>query len=197
MEQTPDEIRASVRERFAKIARSPETETGFAVGPKSAKALGYPAQEIDALPGSVTESFAGVGNPFSLGEIKPGQTVLDLGCGAGLDCLLAARKVGPSGRAIGVDLTPEMIHKATQNALALGLANAEFRQGDIESLPVESGTVDVVISNGVFNLCPDKPRALAEVHRVLRPGGRLLMADIILEDHVSREKVRLLGSWSS
>ena len=197
MEQTPDEIRASVRERFAKIARSPETETGFAVGPKNAKALGYPAREIDVLPVSVTESFAGVGNPFSLGEIKPGQTVLDLGCGAGLDCLLAARKVGPSGRVIGVDMTPEMIHKATQNALALGLANAEFRQGDIESLPVESGTVDVVISNGVFNLCPDKPRALAEVHRVLRPGGRLLMADIILEDHVSREKVRLLGSWSS
>jgi len=197
MEQTPDKIRASVRERFSKIARSPETETGFAVGPKSAKALGYPAQEIDALPLAVTESFAGVGNPFSLGEIKPGQTVLDLGCGAGLDCLLAARRVGPSGRAIGVDMTPEMIHKATQNALALGLANAEFRQGDIESLPVESGTVDVAISNGVFNLCPDKPRVLAEVHRVLRPGGRLLMADIILEDHVSREKVRLLGSWSS
>jgi SAM-dependent methyltransferase len=197
MERSPDEIRASVKERFSKIARSPESETGFAVGPKSAKALGYPAQEIDALPTSVTESFAGVGNPFSLGEIEAGQTVLDLGCGAGMDSILAGRKVGPTGRVIGVDMTPEMIAKAKRNLRDVGMTTVEFRLGDVESLPVETGTVDVVISNGVFNLCPEKPRVLAEAFRVLRPGGRLLMADIILEDHVSREKVQLLGSWSS
>lgn len=196
MEQTPDEIRASVKERFARVARSPETERDFLVGPESAKTLGYPADEIDALPVAVTESFAGVGNPAALGEIEPGQTVVDLGCGAGMDSILAARRVGPSGKVIGLDMTPEMIRKAKRNAHGLGLANVEFRQAMIESLPVDASTVDTVISNGVFNLCPDKPRVLAEVFRVLRPGGRVQMADMILEDHVTPEKVQLMGSWS-
>lgn len=196
MEQTPEAIRASVQQRYANLARTPESERTFPIGPQSAKALGYPADEIDALSASVTESFAGVGHPFSLGRIERGQTVLDLGCGAGLDSFLAARQVGPSGKVIGVDLTAEMIDKARRNAGALGLANVEFRLGDLESLPVPSGTVDVAISNGVFNLCPHKPRVLAEALRVLRPGGRLLMTDVILEDHVTPEKVQLMGSWS-
>ena len=196
MDQQPEQVRAAVRERYARLARSPDSETGFAVGGQSAKSLGYPAQEIDGLPVSVTEAFAGVGNPFSLGPIGPGQTVLDLGCGAGLDSILAAGKVGPSGRVIGVDVTSEMIDKARRSADALGVANVEFRLGDVESLPVAAGTVDVALSNGVFNLCTDKPRALAEVFRVLRAGGRLLMADMILEDHVTPEKVQLMGSWS-
>lgn len=196
MDQTPEAIRASITERFANLARSPESEEGFPVGPESAKSLGYPATEIDGLPKSVTESFAGVGNPFSVGELQPGETVLDLGCGAGMDSILAARKAGLSGKVIGVDFSPEMIDKATSSAQALGLTNVEFRPGDLEALPLKNATVDVAISNGVFNLCLDKPRVLREVFRVLRAGGRLQMADMILEDHVTPEKVELMGSWS-
>lgn len=196
MDEAPEVIRASVRQRFGKLARSPGSEMAFPVGPGSAKSLGYSSDQIDGLPLSITESFAGVGNPFSLGAPQAGETVLDLGCGAGLDSILAARLVGPSGKVIGVDLTPEMIEKAAGNARAIEAANVEFRLGDLECLPVPDGTVDVAISNGVFNLCPDKPRVLTEVYRVLRAGGRLFMADILLEDHVTPEKVQLMGSWS-
>jgi arsenite methyltransferase len=196
MDESPETIRDSIKERYARLARSPGAEEGYPVGPKSAKKLGYPADEIDALPDSAAESFAGVGNPLSLGEIGPGQTVLDLGCGAGLDSILAARKVGPSGKVIGVDATEEMIAKAKRNANGLNLTNVEFHLGDVESLPVADETVDTVISNGVFNLCLDKPRVLREAYRVLRAGGRFFMADMILEEHVTPEKVRLIGSWS-
>lgn len=196
MDEAPEAIRASIRDRYGNLARSPQSDKGFPVGPESAKSLGYPAAEIDGLPTSVTESFAGVGNPLSLAELQAGETVLDLGCGAGMDAILAARKVGPSGTLIGVDFSPEMIDKATRNAVALDLPNVEFRLGDLEALPLENGTVDVAISNGVFNLCPDKPKVLGEVLRVLRVGGRLCMADMILEDHVTPEKVQLMGSWS-
>lgn len=196
MDPSPETIRASIKDRFANVARSPESEKGFSLGPESAKSLGYSSAEIDALPQSVTESFAGVGNPFSLGELHAGETVLDLGCGAGMDSVLAARRVGPSGKVVGVDITEEMLGKARENAARLGLTNAEFRQADWEALPLETGTVDAAISNGVFNLCLDKPRAVAEAFRVLRAGGRLHMADMILEDHVRPEKVQLLGSWS-
>jgi arsenite methyltransferase len=196
MNESPETIRDSIKERYSRLARSPGVEEGFPVGPKSAKLLGYSAKEIDELPDSATESFAGVGNPFSLGEIGLGQTVLDLGCGAGMDSILAARKVGPSGKVIGVDATEEMIVKARRNAEELNLTKVEFHHGDVESLPVANDTVDTVISNGVFNLCLDKPRVLREVFRVLRAGGRFFMADMILEDHVTPEKVQLMGSWS-
>ncbi len=152
--------------------------------------------EVGALPGSVTESFCGVGNPLGLGDVLPGQTVLDLGCGPGMDSLLAARRVGPAGKVVGVDLCPEMIDKARRNAALLGLANVTFVQGQIEKLPLPDASVDVVISNGVFNLCPDKPAVLAEVARVIRPGGRLRMADILLEEGVTPEEVARKGSWS-
>ena len=148
------------------------------------------------LVGSVTESFAGVGSPLCLGDIRPGEAVLDLGSGAGLDCFLVAARVGSSGRVVGVDLTEEMVKKARENAIALGVRNVEFLCRPIEDLPLEDGVADVAISNGVFNLCPDKPRALAETARVLRPGGRLLMADILLEDRVTPEEVARLGTWS-
>jgi arsenite methyltransferase len=196
MSESPEQIRGAIEQRFSRIARSPGTEKEFPVGPASAKLLGYPAGEIDALPGSVTESFAGVGNPFSLGEIEPGQTVLDLGCGAGMDCILAARTVGPAGKVVGVDSTEAMIVKAKRNAAESNVTNVEFLHGDVESLPVGGDTVDTVISNGVFNLCLDKSKVLREIFRVLRPGGRLFMADMILEAHVTPEKVRLMGSWS-
>ena len=196
MGETHEDIRAAVRGRFAAIAATPAREKKFPIGPDSAKNLGYDSEEIDRLPASVTESFAGVGNPLGLGEIHPGETVLDLGSGAGLDCFLAAAWVGPSGRVFGVDLTEEMVEKARENATALGVRNVEFLCGPIEDLPLEDAVAHVAISNGVFNLCLDKPRALAGTARVLQPGGRLLMADILLEDRVTPEEVARLGTWS-
>jgi arsenite methyltransferase len=196
MSASREEIRAAVKQRFAGIARSPDQEKKFPVGPNSARGLGYDPRAIDALPASITESFCGVGNPLSLGEIRPGQVVLDLGCGAGMDCILAARKVGPAGKVIGVDMTAEMVAKARENGKCQGLANVEFRQGDLENLPLPDASVDLVISNGVFNLCPDKARVLAEAFRVLRPGGRLQMADILLHEEVTPEEVARLGTWS-
>jgi SAM-dependent methyltransferase len=196
MPDTADEIRAAVEQRFAQVARSPEQEKKFPVGPASAKKLGYDPQEIDFLPPSVTESFCGVGNPLGLGEVRPGQSVLDLGSGAGLDSLLAARRAGPAGKVVGVDLCLEMVEKARRNAGLLDLRNIEFIQAQIEKLPLPEGSVDLVISNGVFNLCPDKPGVLAEAFRVLRPGGRLQMADILLHDDVTPEEVAQKGEWS-
>jgi len=196
MRQTPDAIRAMVRERFAKVARTPEREKKFPIGPASAKALGYDREELDRLPLSVTESFSGVGNPLSLGHIGPGQTVLDLGSGAGLDGILTARRVGSTGNVIGVDLTPEMLAKARRAVETLGLKNVAFLHAEIEGLPLPDGVVDVAISNGVFNLCADKPKVLAEVFRVLRFGGRLQMADILLHDDVTPEEVATKGAWS-
>jgi SAM-dependent methyltransferase len=189
-------IRAAIERRFAQVARSPGQETRFPVGPASAKKLGYDPQEIDALPPSLTESYCGVGNPLGLGEVLAGQTVLDLGSGAGLDSLLAARRVGPTGKVVGVDLCAGMVEKAHRNALLLGLGNVEFMRAEVEKMPLPDGSVDVAISNGMFNLCPDKPGVLAEVFRVLRPGGRLQMADILLHDGVTPEEVAQRGEWS-
>jgi arsenite methyltransferase len=196
MTDSPDAIRAAVRQRFVKIARSPDQEQKFPVGPASARKLGYDPHEIDSLPPSVTDSFCGVGNPLGLGEVLRGQTVLDLGSGAGLDSLLAARRVGPTGKVVGVDLCPEMVEKAHRNALLLGLYNVEFVEAQIERVPLPDGSVDVVISNGVFNLCPDKSAVLADAFRVLRPGGRLQIADILLHEAVTPEQVARLGEWS-
>ena len=194
--QQPDNLRASVIYRFRKVAIAPDQERKFPVGPESAKKLGYDLCEVDALPSAVTESFCGVGNPFLLGQPLPDHRVLDLGCGAGFDTLLAAQMVGPNGKVIGVDMTPQMIVKARNNAESLGLMNVEFVLGEIEDLPIPDASVDLVISNGVFNLCPDKPRVLSEVFQVLKPGGRLQMADIFLEPQVTPQEVASKGSWS-
>jgi SAM-dependent methyltransferase len=191
-----DPIRNQIRERFARIARSPESERVFPVGPESAKSLGYAADEIDSLPSEVTESFSGVGNPLSLGNLIVGQTVLDLGCGAGLDSILAARRVGATGKVIAIDMTEDMLDKGQSNSTSLGITNVTFLLADAESLPVPDGVVDVVITNGVFNLCPDKPKVLAELYRVLRPQGCLQMADILLHADVTAEEVAKIGTWS-
>jgi arsenite methyltransferase len=196
MKETPDHIKAGIKQRFVRLALAPQEEQKFPVGPASAKHLGYDPHEIDSLPPSVTESFAGVGNPLALGELRAGETVLDLGSGAGLDSILAARRVAPTGKVIGIDFAAEMVEKATLNARTVCATNAEFRQGEAEALPIRTGSVDVVISNGVFNLCLDKPKALAEAFRVLRPGGRIQMADILLEDGVTPQEAARKGTWS-
>ena len=192
----PDVLRALVIDRFTEVATEPQRETKFPVGPESAKKLGFQVAEVDSLPSAVTESFCGVGNPFLMGNPQLGQTILDLGRGAGFDTLLAAGRVGASGKVVGVDMTLEMITKARHAASSLGISNVVFIRGNIEALPLASSSVDLVVSNEVFNLCPDKPKVLGEVFRVLKPGGRLQMADILLEPHVTPEELATKGSWS-
>lgn len=196
MPDDPELIRAAIAQRFARVALTPEQETRFPVGLASARRLGYGVAELDAVPATATESFCGVGYPFALGLPCPGETVLDLGCGAGLDCLVAAWYVGSTGRVIGVDRSPEMIARACQTTQALGLKQVEVMQGEIERLQVADTSVDLVLSNGVFNLCLDKPAVLAEIVRVLRPGGRLQMADILVHEEVSPDTVAQRGAWS-
>lgn len=164
---------------YSRVAAEPRGEFYFHRGPIYASEwLGYDAEQLAALPTSATESFAGVGNPHVIGPMELGMTVLDVGCGAGMDLLLAAIRVGPLGHAIGVDMTAGMRDKAAASARSAGLSNVEVRAGDAETLPVPDGSVDIVISNGVLNLVPDKRRAYSEIARVLRPGGWLYLADI-------------------
>jgi SAM-dependent methyltransferase len=195
LRRPPGSIPAAVRQRFARIATVPGRDKRR-IGPAVAKELGYDPGQIDGLPASVTESFAGVGNPLSLGEVCPGETVLDLGSGAGLDSILAARMVGPAGRILGIDFTPQMVERARRNVEAASLPNIAFLEAPVEALPLADGTADVALCNGLFNLCPDKPKALAEVFRVLKPGGRFLIADVLLEDRVMPEEVARKGAWS-
>ncbi len=197
MSESVDEIRNQMRQRFVQVALGPKAPQRHPTGPDSAKRLGYDPAEIDARPAVVTESFAGVGNPFALGAPRPGKCVLDIGCGAGVDSILAARRVGPFGRVVGVDATAEMVRKAQANAATVGVANAVFHHGEADRLPAGDGTIDLVISNGVFNLCFDKPQVLVEVYRVLKPGGRLQMADILLGEGVPECEVERTGAWSA
>lgn len=192
-----DSFEATIRERFARIASSPDQAAVFPDASTIANSLGYDIEEIQGLPASATESFCGVGNPLALGHLRVGDTVLDLGSGAGMDSILAARQVGPTGKVIGVDMTEAMVRKARSNAAVLGLTNVEFIHARLENLPLDDESVDVAISNGTFNLCRDKPKALAEVFRVLRPGGRVQMADILLHDEVTQEEVASKGAWST
>ena len=191
-----DVLRTAIQEEYAEVAACPMNGFHFHTGKFLADRLGYPAERVDALPDSAVESFAGVGNPFSWGDLQSAETVVDLGCGAGFDMILAAEMVGPEGLVIGVDMTPAMLNKARHNAALLGLSNVNPREGFLEELPIADGTADVVISNGVINLCPDKETVLAEAFRVLKPGGRLQISDIIVENGVPEGAKQDIALWT-
>jgi arsenite methyltransferase len=192
----PETLRAQVRGKYREVAVDPDASFHFHTGRALAHRLGYDAAAVGALPDPAVESFAGVGNPFSLRPLVPGERVVDVGSGAGFDSFIAAGQVGAGGQVVGVDMTPEMLAKSRHTAAALGLGHTEFREGLAEALPVEDGWADVVISNGVINLCADKRGVFAEIRRVLRPGGRLQFADIANGRPVPVEAMRDIDLWT-
>jgi arsenite methyltransferase len=189
-------LREAIQEEYAEVAANPHRGFHFHTGRPLARMLEYADEWLVGIPEPSIESFAGTGNPFSLGELRPGERVVDVGCGAGIDSLIAAKKVGPEGRVIGVDMTPSMLEKARHAANETGLSNVEFREGYAEALPVEDGWADVVISNGVLNLMPDKAAALEEMSRVLKPDGRLQIGDILVQKAVPESAKRKIDLWT-
>jgi arsenite methyltransferase len=190
-------LKQEVQTTYRRVAVAPESEFHFHRGPEyAATRLGYDVAELAALPRKVTASFAGIGNPHAIAPIPTGATVLDMGCGAGTDLLLAARRVGPQGRAIGVDMTADMLAIAANGARACGLDHVELKESDVAALPVDDATIDVVISNGVLNLVPDKVRTIHEMWRVLRPGGRAQIADITIDVELPESAVRDIDLWT-
>ena len=192
----PDALREQVREKYREVATDPTRTFHFHTGRPLAARLGYDTAAVDALPDRAVESFAGVGNPFSLRFLDPGERVVDVGSGAGFDSFIAAGQVGPDGQVVGIDMTAEMLQKSRATAEALGFGHVEFREGLAEQIPVEDGWADVVISNGVINLCADKKTAFEEIFRVLRPGGRLQFADIANGRPVPPEALRDIDLWT-
>ncbi len=190
-------LRSEVRQKYKEVAVDPAGTFHFHTGRPLAARLGYDDAMVAALPDAAVESFAGVANPFSLIQPSPGERVVDIGSGAGFDIFIAAGFVGDMGQVVGVDMTPEMLDKAQSTAAEMGLSQVEFRYGLAEELPVENGWADVVISDGAFNLCADKQAVFDEVMRVLRPGGRLQMADIANGNEVPEEAVRDVDLWTA
>ena len=193
----PVALREEVKSKYREVACNPRGEYHFHTGRPLARRLGYDMAVVDRMPDAAVESFAGVASPFSLRRLEPGEKVVDAGSGAGFDCFIAAQQVGPTGRVVGVDMLPEMLEKSRASARAMGLGNVEFREGLIEEMPLEDGWADVVISNGVINLCADKKRAFGEIWRVLRPGGRLQFADIANGRPVPASALRSIDLWTA
>jgi len=189
-------LRSEVRDKYREVAVAPAGDYHFHTGRRLAARLGYDADEVDPLPETAVESFAGVANPFALRRLQSGERVVDVGSGAGFDSFVAARQVGPEGRVVGVDMTPEMLAKSRATAEVLGLTSVEFREGLAEALPVADGWADAVISNGVINLCADKWAVFREIVRVLRPGGVLQFADIANGRPVPPEALRDIDLWT-
>jgi SAM-dependent methyltransferase len=190
-------LRAEISNIYARVAEDPNGEFHFHRGPEyAAEFLGYDAAELALLPTECTASFAGIGNPLAIGAIHPGETVLDIGCGAGMDLLLSAKRAGPNGHAIGVDMTDEMVERARNSAETAGLRQVEIRKGDATALPVADASIDVVSSNGVLNLVPEKERGFAEIVRVLKPAGRLHLADIALDVELPEDARRNIDLWA-
>jgi arsenite methyltransferase len=191
-----DVLREEIRRTYTDVSTVPEQEFIFPTGRGWAQELGYPEPELSRVPEASVESFAGVANHWTLGRVEPGSVVLDLGCGAGTDLLIAAQMTGPGGRAIGVDMTATMLERARASAAEMGLANVELHESLIESLPLEDASVDAVISNGVIDLVPDKDAVFDEIDRVLRPGGRLQLADVVIHNEVSEDARKRIDLWT-
>ena len=188
-------LKSEIKKTYASVSEDPATERIFPTGRAWAEDLDYPP-ELRAVPDTAVASYAGVANPFSLGRLEPGECVVDLGCGAGTDTLVAAQMVGPEGHVTGIDMTPEMLVRARRAADELGVRNVELVEAEVERLPLADESVDVVISNGVIDLVPDKDAVFSEIYRVLRPGGRMQVADVTLQRPVSEEGKRNIDLWT-
>ena len=193
--QDKKRIEESIRGKYAKVAMSPEGLFKYPTGLAGLKALDYDPEIIQDLPEALSASYCGVGNPFTLGAILKGEAVLDIGCGAGIDTIVAAMMTGPTGTVTGIDLVPEMLAQAKENAQMMDLRNVTFVETSAEKMPLPDADFDVVISNGVFNLIPDKGRALAEAFRVLKSSGRLMIADQVLVGQLPKDKKARIKSW--
>ena len=193
----PFVLREEVKSKYRDVAINPSGEYHFHTGRLLAKRLGYDSTVVDSMPDAAVESFAGVANPFSLRSLERGEKVVDAGSGGGFDSFVAAHQVGPEGRIVGVDMLPEMLAKSRRTAELMGVDNVEFREGLLEEIPLEDRWADVVISNGVINLCADKQRVFSELSRVLRPGGRLQFGDIANGKPVPESAVRNIDLWTA
>lgn len=188
-------LKSEIKKTYASVSDKPESDFIFPTGRAWAEDLGYPA-ELGDVPDGAVESFAGVANPWQLGRLAPGERVLDLGSGAGTDSLIAAQMVGENGKVTGIDMTPAMLAKARAAAADMGATNVEFVEGEAEQLPLADASIDVVISNGVIDLVPDKDAVFAELFRVLTPGGRMQIADVTIQNPVSEEGRRKIDLWT-
>ena len=191
-----DVLKTEIRRTYASVSEEPEKDFVFPTGRGWAADLDYPADLLSRVPDTAVESFAGVANPFSLGALEPGERVLDVGCGAGTDSLVAAQMVAPDGRITGIDMTPQMLAKARRAAEEMGLDNVEFVEAEAEQLPFPDESFDVIVSNGVIDLIPDKDAVFSEFLRVLRPGGRIQVADVTIQNPVSEEGRRDIDLWT-
>jgi SAM-dependent methyltransferase len=191
-----NQLREAIQDKYTAVAETPEQGFHFHTGRPLALMLGYDSSDVDRLPRATVDSFAGTGNPFSMGALRPGETVVDLGCGAGFDSLIAAAQVGPAGSVIPIDMTEAMVRRTREGATALGLKNVHPRIGYLEEIPVADRSVDVVISNGVLNLTPDKVNAMEEVARILKPGGRIQIGDIVVHNPVPQDAKDDIELWS-
>jgi SAM-dependent methyltransferase len=189
-------LRKEVSAKYRDVAVNPHGRFHFHTGRPLARHLGYDEAAVARMPEGAIEAFAGVGNPFSQGRLDPGERIVDLGSGGGFDCFVAAEQVGPDGHVVGIDMTDEMLQRSRAAATAMGLDNVEFREGIIEDLPVEDGWADVVIDNGVINLCADKRQVFSEIMRILKPGGRLQFADIANGKEVPAGALRNIDLWT-
>jgi SAM-dependent methyltransferase len=192
-----DVLRSEIRKTYTDVSTEQGQEFIFPTGRAWAQELGYPEPELSRVPDATVESFAGVANHWLLGPVAPGEVVLDLGCGAGTDLLIAAQMTRPEGRVVGVDMTAGMLQRARASAGEMGLGNVELRESLIETLPLDDASVDVVISNGVIDLVPDKDAVFDEIDRVLRPGGRIQLADVVIHKEVSEDARARIDLWTA